>query len=139
MPRAALRQEKSFSSKSSAETSKPLQVTWIPTKSPHPVENVVFSDTIHLHPQRASPSRNGYMVPLAKLLFVCPPWAACPPNASSPPTNPESCWLGIPAQENLGLSLESRGELRGCRTQGLQSLSKRPNPSPRRDFMERNF
>lgn len=63
---------------------------------------------------------------------VCPPWAACPhsatavPPPSSPPTNPKSCWLGIPAQENPGLSLESRGELRGCSTQGLQKAKPFP-------------
>ena len=85
----------------------------------------------HPSPAIVCKSLTAMMVPLAdaKLLFsACPSWGdplglpraavePAPPNAtamppcSSPFTNPASCRLDIPAQENPGLFLESRGEL----------------------------
>lgn len=139
VPGAASRQEKSFSWMSSAKTVKPLQVICKISLS-YGKFCVLRQDP---PPPRACKS----------LLWW---WhralgqTVCPPCLSSQCHSSATTLLSIhQAQELLpgssqprktpGLSLESRGELRGCSTQGLQTGSKRPNPSPQRDLMEQNF
>lgn len=89
MPRAASRQEKSFSWMSSAKAVKALQVIWSPAKSPRPMANFVSPDKIQLHTQRASPLAN----------CSCPQChhssatTAVPPPSSPSPSQPRNTLL----------------------------------------------